>query len=69
MALHDLLRFNMRLKGELDNLFIIVAFGDLLGLPIMSPYYSLRLIPYIVPQMESWPRRLLRERDFTDLIG
>lgn len=41
MTLHGFLRFNLRQKGHLENLLILVTFGDLLGLPIMPPYYPL----------------------------
>jgi hypothetical protein len=32
----------------------------------MPPYYSLRLLPYVVPDIAVWKRRVLREREFTD---
>jgi hypothetical protein len=48
-------------------MFILIVFGDLLGVPIIPPYYTLRLLPYAVPQLESWRRSMLRERDVTDL--
>ncbi len=69
MTLHGFLRFNLRQKGYLENLLVIVTFGDLLGVPIMPSYYALRLVPYFIPQMETWPRRILMERDFTDFLS
>ncbi len=54
-------------KGRLNNLFMLSVFGDLLGLPLLPPYYSLRLLPYVAPQIRRWKRSLLRERDLTDL--
>jgi len=56
-------------KGHLDNLFMLVVFGDLVGLPVLPPYYSLRLLPHIVPSLETWKRRILRERDLTDFVA
>jgi hypothetical protein len=29
----------------------------------------MRLLPYVVPQINAWRRRMLREKDLTDLIG
>ncbi len=69
MSLHDMVRFSQREKAALEHLFILVSFGDLLGVPILPPYYSLRLLPYVVPQINTWRRRMLREKDLTDLIG
>ena len=56
-------------KGHLDNLFMLVIFGDLVGLPLLPPYYSLRLLPHIIPSFEAWKRSILRERDMTDFVA
>ena len=56
-------------KGHLDNLFMLVVFGDLVGLPVLPPYYSLRLLPHIIPSLETWRRRVLREKDLTDFVS
>jgi hypothetical protein len=56
-------------KGHLDNLFMLVVFGDLIGLPLLPPYYSMRLLPHIVPSIETWKRRVLREKDLTDFVA
>jgi hypothetical protein len=39
------------------------VFGDMLGVPIMPPYYGLRLLPYVAPNIAVWKRRCMRERD------
>ncbi len=69
MALHDMARAAMKTRGSMEHLFLLISFGDLLGVPILPPYYSLRLLPFIVPEINNWKRRMLRERDIVDLIG
>lgn len=69
MALHDMARLSMRQRGSLEHLFILISFGDLLGVPILPPYYSMRLLPFIVPEINNWKRRMLRERDIVDIFG
>ena len=69
MARHDIVRYYLRQRGDLEHLFVLLSFGDLLGMPILPPYYALRLLPFIVPDINAWRRRMLRERDLTDLIG
>jgi hypothetical protein len=69
MAVHDMVRHVQRTRGSMEHLFILITLGDLVGVPILPPYYSLRLLPYVVPAINSWKRRLLRERDITDLLG
>jgi hypothetical protein len=53
-------------KGVLNHYFTLIIFGDLLGLPILPPYYTLRLLPYVFPQLKAWKRSMLRERDLMD---
>lgn len=56
-------------RAAREHLFILMAFGELLGVPILPPFYSLRLLPFALPYLPAWKRRLLREKDLTDLIG
>ena len=68
MALHDIVRANLRMRGSLEHLFILITFGDMVGVPILPPYYCMRLLPFVVPEINGWRRRLLRERDYLDAI-
>jgi hypothetical protein len=47
---------------------MLMILGDMLGFPILPPYYSLRLLPYAIPNVKGWKHRFYRERDFTDVI-
>jgi len=67
--IHEMVLVMKKERGHLDNLFMLVIFGDLVGLPLLPPYYSLRLLPHIVPSIETWKRRVLREKDLTDFVG
>lgn len=69
MMFYEYVRAFRRNRADLEHLFVLISFGDLLGVPVLPPYYSLRLLPYIVPLLQSWKRRMLREKDLTDLIG
>jgi hypothetical protein len=51
------------LRANLENLFVFMIMGDTIGVPVLPPYYSLRLVPYLVPTLEQWKRRVLRERN------
>jgi hypothetical protein len=63
---HEFARQAVELRHELETLFILATYGDMIGVPVMPPYYSLRLLPYVVPDIAVWKRRVLREREFTD---
>jgi len=69
MSSHEMTRHAVRTRASMEHLFILITMGDLLGIPILPPYYSLRLLPYVTPQIASWKRRMLRERDVTDVLG
>ncbi len=69
LMLHEMDLDMKKEKGHLDNLFMLVVFGDLVGLPLLPPYYSMRLLPHIIPSLETWKRRMLREKDLTDFVA
>ena len=68
MTGYEFARQAIETRAALENLFLIVVIGDMVGLPVMPPYYSLRLLPYAVPQIATWKRRMLREKDLTDAM-
>ena len=55
-----------QLRSEVETLFMLLTLGDMIGVPIMPPYYSLRLLPFVTPQINTWKRRVLREKDVTE---
>jgi hypothetical protein len=69
MTVHEMDLELRRERGSLDHLFMLIVFGDLVGLPLLPPYYSMRLLPFIIPSIETWKRSLLRERDLTDFAS
>jgi hypothetical protein len=68
MTVYEWIREVEKEKGSAERLFALVVFGDLLGVPILPPYYALRLLPYVVPLVQTWRLTLSRERDLTDLF-
>jgi hypothetical protein len=56
----------MEMRASVETLFMLATVGDIIGVPIMPPYYSLRLLPYVVPNIATWKRRVLREKEFSD---
>lgn len=68
MAAYEIERSHRRSRGALEHLFILITFGDIVGVPILPPYYAMRLLPFIVPEINGWRRRMARERDYLDSI-
>jgi hypothetical protein len=46
-----------------------MVFGDLAGSPLLRPFYSMRLLAFMIPSIETWKKRLLREKDLTDFVA
>jgi hypothetical protein len=67
-TVYDWVRELHKERGMVERLFVLAVFGDVLGVPILPPYYALRLLPYVVPAIEGWRYSMLRERDLTDLF-
>lgn len=67
MTVYEMVRDLNKERGMIERLFILAVFGDVLGVPILPPYYALRLLPYVVPHIQGWRYSMLRERDLTDL--
>ncbi len=62
----DFSQHALEMRASLESLFMLATVGDLIGVPVLPPYYSLRLLPYLMPQVATWKRRVLREREFSD---
>ncbi len=67
-AAHDHMVFTARTKASLGDLLTVALFGDMLGVPMVRSYYALRLLPYVLPRLEGWKRRMLKERDLVDAL-
>ncbi|MGZ6123406.1 MAG: hypothetical protein ACXWLR_00510, partial [Myxococcales bacterium] len=60
MTGYEMAQQALEIRASMESLFILVVFGDMVGLPLLPPLYSLRLLPYVAPQMHAWKRRVLR---------
>jgi len=68
MTVYEMVREVKKERKNLEDLFCLAVFGDLLGIPILPPYYSLRIFPYLIPSLPVWKYQMLREKDFTELF-
>lgn len=63
---YEFARHALETRAELESIFMAVTLGDLIGIPVIPPYYSLRLLPYALPSVSAWKRRVLREGELSD---
>ena len=64
MTGHEFARHALEMRHELEAVFMVVTLGDLIGVPILPPIYSLRLLPYVVPEIAKWKRHMAKRREF-----
>ncbi len=62
----ELAEHALEMRASVESLFMLATVGDMIGVPVLPPFYSMRLLPYLVPHINTWKRRVLREREFTD---
>ena len=61
---YEFSRHALELRHEMEAVFMVVTLGDLIGVPILPPIYSLRLVPYVVPEITTWKRNMARRKEF-----
>jgi hypothetical protein len=66
MTGYEFSRHALEMRRALETVFMVTTLGDMIGLPVIPPYYALRLLPYVVPEVSTWKRRVLRDRELTD---
>jgi len=61
MTTYEFVQQAQEMRASMQKLFMVGVFGDMLGVPVLPPYYGLRLLPWVVPEIEAWKRQVLRE--------
>ena len=64
MTGYEFARHAVAMRHEMEAVFMVVTMGDLIGVPILPPIYSLRLLPYVVPEIATWKRSMVRRKEF-----
>jgi len=66
MTTYEFVQQAREMRHSMERLFLVGVFGDMLGVPILPSYYGLRLLPWVVPEIQHWKRDMLRERGLGD---
>ncbi|MFW9846400.1 MAG: hypothetical protein ACFFD6_06620 [Candidatus Thorarchaeota archaeon] len=53
----------IKAKVRNDDAMMLVVFGELLGYPFQSTFYSRKLFVHFLDKMIPWKTRLLKEQD------
>ncbi|MEA1975203.1 MAG: hypothetical protein U9N10_06540 [Bacillota bacterium] len=52
-----------------EDEFLILCFGDLLGIDIPTSYYALELLPYMEESLTDWQKRMLDSKSIWEQKG
>ncbi len=55
-------------KAEFEDVFVLFAMGETIGVPVFSGFYSLRFVPYYVARFPHWKKKTLKPRDLLDIL-
>ncbi len=55
-------------KARYNDAVNLVIVGELLGLPLMNSTITLRLLPYLLPELDGWKHRQLAETDIIEEV-
>ena len=64
---YEFARHALQMRRQAEEVFMVVTMGDLIGVPTMPPVYSLRLLPYVVPDIFRWKREMARRKEFWEM--
>ncbi len=59
----DLYRETAKAHKQLLTVTEFLVFGEFVGVPLLSTYYALRLLPYFVDDLYEFKKELMKERD------
>jgi len=65
-------RSTSHIEAEADETmdqFLLLCFGDLLGVDMPTSYYALELLPYLGEDLEKWQRRMLDKKSVWEAKG
>ncbi len=55
-------------KVKYDDMFYALLMAEFLGFPMTTNYYTIKLLPYVVGELEKMRKKLLREVDLLELL-
>ena len=55
-------------KVKYDDMFYALLMAEFLGFPMTTNYYTIKLLPHVVGELENMRKKLLREVDLLELL-
>lgn len=69
MSTFELYRETLHIARSYKDSLYLLLLGEFLGIPLISNYYTLRLLPYLVGELDAFKKRSLRDRDLLEAVS
>lgn len=53
-------------RSKYNDVMNLILFGELIGIPLMNSTIGLRLLPFVLPELQSWKHRQLEEHEIVE---
>lgn len=53
-------------RAKYNDVMNLILFGELIGIPLMNSTIGLRLLPHVMPELQSWKHRQLEEHEVVE---
>jgi hypothetical protein len=58
-----------KVKDTYEKSFMLILYADMLGIPILTNYYSFRILPYVINNLEPWKKGISKEFDILEELS
>lgn len=69
MSTYELYRETLHIARSYKDSLYLLLLGEFLGIPFISNYYTLRLLPYLVGELDVFRKRSLRDKDLLEVVS
>ena len=64
---YEFARHALEMRRQAEAMFLLATMGQLIGVPILPPLSTLRLIPHVMPDIARWKREMALRKDFWEM--
>ncbi len=69
MSTFELYRETLHIARSYKDSIYLLMLVEFLGIPFISNYYALRLLPYLVGELDAFRKRSLRDKDLLEIVS
>lgn len=55
-------------RAKYNDVMNLILFGELIGIPLMNSTIGLRLLPFVLPELQGWKHRQMEEKEIMEEV-